>query len=746
MKENTETGQIIMVDFNDEFKKSYIDYSMSVITSRAIPDARDGLKPVQRRLLFDMNELGVWNDKPTKKCARIVGDTMGKYHPHGDSSIYEALVVLTQPFKKMVPLIYGQGNLGSIEGDGAAAQRYTEAKLEIFSKEVLLSDLEQTVPFVKNYDGTETEPKVLPARLPLLLINGSEGIAVGMTTSIPTHNVGEVCDVCMAFIDNPESSTKELLKHLQGPDFPTGGIIANKHCLNDIYETGSGKIRVRGTIKYEKANTRKESDHLVITEIPYTMVGSGIERFMMDIASLVEAKTLPDITDIYNQSGKEGLRIVLDVKKNADIERIKNILYKKTKLEDTFGVNMLAIHEGKPVILPLKDILSIWHSFQKSILKNKYTALIDKCFQKKEIQEGLLNACGCIDLIIEVIRGSKNINEAKECLISGNTEKISFKTKASKTRASKLSFTEAQADAILRMQLQKLIGLEIGLLEKDYCSTLKLINEYSVILNEEKKLDEVIKKDLADFKKQFSAKRKTKLLNCSDAVYEETKEVINGYVLIDKFRYCKLIDLDTYERNKDAIESQYPFYIRTRSDSKIFIFSDSGQLYQIKCEKIPYRKFKDKGEPLENLCGIQSSYNIIFVSPYEEIVAKYILVTKNGYIKAVDSSEYMTVKRDIQSTKLTVGDSIIKIIPLKNEKYLILRNRNGKILKISVSEVPLLKKNSIGVKGMDLKDSELEDAFLVNNTDSFILNDSEIKVSTIKASKRGGTGYQKKEG
>ena len=342
--------KIIKTEYSEEMQKSYMNYSMSVITARAIPDARDGLKPVQRRVLYDMSELRLNHDKPHRKSARIVGDTMGKYHPHGDSSIYETLVVMSQVFKKGMPLVDGHGNFGSIEGDGAAAMRYTEARLEKFAEEVYLKDLDKTVDFIPNYDETEKEPEVLPVRVPNLLINGAEGIAVGMSTNIPPHNLGEVVDAVMAYIDNPEITTEELLQHMPGPDFPTGGIIANKKDLPSIYETGMGKIKLRGRIEVELGKRKTDKDKLVISEIPYTMIGAGINKCLVDIADLVESKKLTDVVDISNQSNKEGIRIVLELKKDADVKKIINILYKKTKLEDTFGVNMLALVNNEPKV------------------------------------------------------------------------------------------------------------------------------------------------------------------------------------------------------------------------------------------------------------------------------------------------------------------------------------------------------------------------------------------------------------
>ena len=452
-------GQIIRTEYSDIMQKSYIDYAMSVIVSRALPDVRDGLKPVQRRTLYDMYELGIRYDRPYRKSARIVGDTMGKYHPHGDSSIYGALVVLAQDFKMGVPLVDGHGNFGSIEGDGAAAMRYTEARLQKITQEVFLSDMDKgVVEFVPNFDETEKEPEVLPARIPNLLVNGSEGIAVGMVTSIPPHNLGEVIDAVIALIQDDQISDDRLLDYIQGPDFPTGGIVVNKDELREIYRTGTGKIKIRGRVEVEQVKGGRE--RLVITEIPYTMLGANIGKFLNDVAALAETKKTTDIVDISNQSSKEGIRIVLELKKGADTEYLKNLLYKKTRLEDTFGVNMLAVADGKPETLSLRGILEHHIEFQFDIATKKYQTLLDKELHKKEIQEGLIRACDVIDLIIEILRGSKSQKQVKDCLVNGVTEGIAFKTAKSKKMAAKLKFTEAQATAILEMRLYKLIGLE----------------------------------------------------------------------------------------------------------------------------------------------------------------------------------------------------------------------------------------------------------------------------------------------
>ena len=451
---------LIRTEYSEVMQKAYIDYAMSVIISRALPDVRDGLKPVQRRTLYDMYELGIQYDKPFRKCARIVGDTMGKYHPHGDSSIYDALVVMAQDFKKGQPLVDGHGNFGSIEGDGAAAMRYTEARLQKITQEVYLKDLDKdVVDFVPNFDETEKEPSVLPVRVPNLLLNGADGIAVGMATSIPPHNFGEVIDGVIAYMKNPDITTAEMMQYIPGPDFPTGGIIANKDDLPAIYESGVGKIKIRGKIEIEKGKGGK--DRMVITEIPYTMIGANIGKFLNDVYGLVESKATSDITDITNQSSKEGIRIVLELKKGADIEALENLLYKKTRLEDTFGVNMLAVADGRPETLSLKQVIEHHVDFQFEVATRKYQNLLRKEMERREVQEGLIKACDVIDLIIEILRGSKTQKQVKECLIMGVTDGIRFKSKSSERMAAQLCFTERQATAILEMRLQKLIGLEV---------------------------------------------------------------------------------------------------------------------------------------------------------------------------------------------------------------------------------------------------------------------------------------------
>ena len=740
--------KILRTEYSEEMQKSYLDYSMSVITARAIPDARDGLKPVQRRVLYDMSELRIFSDRPHRKSARIVGDTMGKYHPHGDSSIYETLVVLSQDFKKGMALIDGHGNFGSIEGDGAAAMRYTEAKLAKFTEEVYLKDLDKTVEFVSNYDETEKEPQVLPVRVPNLLINGAEGIAVGMSTSIPTHNLAEVCDTCIAYIKNRDIDTKKLLDILHGPDFPTGGIIANKKDLLEIYNTGNGKLKLRGKIEVELGRRKSDKDKLIVSEIPYTMIGSGINKFLVDVANLVENKKLSDVVDISNQSDKNGTRIVLELKKDADIEKIKNILYKKTKLEDTFGVNMLAIVDGRPEILSLRDILKNYIEFQYEITTKKYNILLNKELEKKEIQEGLIKAVDVIDLIIAILRGSKNLAQAKKCLTSGDTTGITFKVKSLEKDAKKLSFTEKQAQAILDMRLYKLIGLEIEALIKDNETTLKNIAEYENILKNHKNMDKLFIKDLEKIKKEFALKRRTHIEDAKEAVYVE-EEVASEEVIfvMDKFGYCKLLDRGTYDKNAENIETENKYVFPIMNTDKVCIFSNKGILYKIKAMDLPMSKLRDKGVPVDNLTKFDSgSEEILLALSEDSMQGSYILMlTKNGYIKKVSSSEFKTNNKQVASTKLNDDDVLVgvKLLDARIKTDICVSSSAGYALKFNVSEVNEFKKSTRGEKAITLGYNEfVENLYILSETGIGNVNGKEVNLSKVRLSHRGYKGQK----
>ena len=740
--------KIITTEYSEEMQRSYMNYSMSVITARAIPDARDGLKPVQRRVLYDMSELRLGSDKPHRKSARIVGDTMGKYHPHGDSSIYETLVVMSQVFKKGMPLVNGHGNFGSIEGDGAAAMRYTEARLEKFAEEVYLKDLDKTVPFVPNYDETEKEPEVLPVRVPNLLINGAEGIAVGMSTSIPPHNLGEVVDTVMAYIDNPECTTKELLDILHGPDFPTGGIIANKSDLLNIYETGSGRIKLRAKLEVELGKRRVDKDKLIISEIPYTMIGAGINKCLVDIADLVESKKLTDVVDISNQSNKEGIRIVLELKKDADVNKIKAILYKKTKLEDTYGVNMLAIDEGRPETMNLKQILNTFLEFQYRNMTKKYNVLLQKEMEKKEVQEGLIEACDVIDLIIAVLRGSKNMKDAKECLMTGNTEKIKFRVPGFEEDAKNLHFTERQATAILEMRLYKLIGLEILALQKAYKETLRKIREYQHILSNQKNMDVVIKEDLDAIKAEFAEPRRTLIEDGEEMVYVEAKEAAREVIFVmDRFGYCKTMDRSIYERNQETVDSENVRVLPVMTDDKLCMFSDTGTMYQVKVAEFPALKMKDKGIPIENVSKFDGkTETLLFMLPASGLAGnKFLFATSQAAVKIVPGEEFMTANKTVVATKLAEDDKLVEIreigTEVDGERDVVLQTVDGMFLKFPLAEIPELKKNSRGVRGIRLeKEDALEHVYLPDVDGTAHYKGKEVALGRLKAAKRDGKG------
>lgn len=745
MEKKTTEEQIIRTEYSEIMQKSYIDYAMSVIIARALPDVRDGLKPVQRRTLYDMYELGIRYDKPYRKSARIVGDTMGKYHPHGDSSIYESLIVMSQDFKKGEPLVDGHGNFGSIEGDGAAAMRYTEARLQKLTQEAFLTDLDKNVvDFQPNFDETEKEPEVLPARIPNLLINGAEGIAVGMATSIPPHNTGEVIDAVLAYIKKPDISTEELLKIMPGPDFPTGGIVTNKDELLSIYETGQGKIKLRGKVEIEKIKGGREQ--LVITEIPYTMIGAGIGKFLNDVYALVESKKTNDIVDISNQSSKEGIRIVLELRRNTDVENLKNMLYKKTRLEDTFGVNMLAVASGRPETLGLKAIIENFLDFQFDINTRKYQHLLVKEQEKREIQEGLIKACDVIDLIIEILRGSKNIKQAKNCLVNGITEGIKFKTKTSERNAKKLQFTENQATAILEMRLYKLIGLEIEALQKEHETTLKNIAKYEDILENHSSMSRVITKELQNFRKSYARPRRTQIINAKEAVFEEKKfEEMEVVFLMDRFGYCRTVDVPTFERNRDAAVSENKYVIQCVNTDKLCLFTDAGRMHMIKVSALPYGKFRDKAIPIDNFGNYNSSEeNLVYVDCLTNVIGNRLLfATGQAMFKQVNGEEFNVSKRTIAATKLSEDDKVIAVTPLNDATHVALRTKKGIFLRFDINEVPEKKKAALGVRGIKLSsDDMVEEVYLLDKNGETIItyNDKTISLNKLKLGHRDSKG------
>ena len=739
--------KIIQTEYSEVMEKNYIDYAMSVIIARALPDVRDGLKPVQRRTLYDMQELGIRYDKPYRKSARIVGDTMGKYHPHGDSSIYDALVVMAQDFKKGLPLVDGHGNFGSIEGDGAAAMRYTEARLQKITQIAFLEDLDKdVVDFMPNFDETEKEPVVLPVKIPNILVNGAEGIAVGMATSIPPHNLGEVIDAAKAYMRNTEISTRELLHYLKGPDFPTGGIVCNKDDLVSVYETGSGKLRLRGKVDIEKGKAGKTN--VVISEIPYTMIGMGISKFLLDVAALSETKKTNDIVDITNQSSKDGIRIVIELRKDADVDHFISMLYKKTKLEDTFGVNMLAVADGRPETMGLKAILKHVIDFQFEVNTRKYNNLLQKEKEKREVQEGLIKACSVIDLIIEILRGSKDRAMAKKCLVEGDTTGIQFKSRESRIMAEQLKFTERQANAILEMRLYKLIGLEIEALIKEHDETMANIYRYEDILSSHDSMTMVIESELDDLKKEFGRKRRTVIENTEQTVYVEKKmDEMDVCFLMDRFGYAKTIDLPTFERNKEAALAENKYVFTCKNTGKICIFTDMGQLYTVKAADLPFGKFRDKGIPIDNVSGYDTAKERIICAASQSELNLYriVFVTEQAMLKIVDGGEFDVSKRSVAATKLQEDDRVLLVEVIKDQRNMILQSRDGYFLRFALEEIPDKKKNAIGVRGMKLGAGDLlEEAYLTQaiSDRSIVYKEKTIELNKLKLGKRDAKGVK----
>lgn len=743
-KKTTDDGQlslfepaeekIIKQEYSDIMKQSYIDYAMSVIIARAVPDIRDGLKPVQRRILYDMGEeLGLDYNKPYRKSARIVGDTMGKFHPHGDSSIYDAMVVMAQDFKREIPLVDGHGNFGSIEGDGAAAQRYTESRLQKITQENYLADLDKkVVDYVPNYDETEREPEVLPVKIPNFLINGSEGIAVGMTTSTPSHNLVEVLKAEEYLMDTPGASIEELMDFVKGPDFPTGGVVANSDDLLEIYKTGTGKIRVQGRVTHEK---NRQVNRLVITEIPYTMIGAGIANFLNDVAMLVDSKQIPDIVDISNQSSKEGIKIVLDLKKNVseeDAEKIKTILLSKTKLEDTFGVNMLAIANGRPETLTLKSALEYHISFLFEINTRKYTTMLAKEKEKAEVQEGLIKAIDVLDAVIETIRGSKTKTEAKECLMTGNVDNIKYRIAEDKKIAKTFDFTELQADAILDMRLSRLIGLELEALKKENEKTKQNIEKYIKILSDKKYMKKVIKDDLESIIKEYGQPRKTSIKNIEKAVIKkEAPKAFKEVVLMDKFGYVRAVSDTVYEKNKDAADSESKWVIPVMSDDKVVFITENGIMHTVSANKIPFGKFRDKSIPVDNVSTLDTTTDLILYAEAMRDMAGetagdtadettrnknvYVIVTNLGGVKKLPGAEFSVKSKNTKYIKLKDGEVCTDFVKVeKSEPEIVLVSEAGRFLRFAAADIPEKKRGAGTVAGIAMKDGEkLSDVFFV---------------------------------
>lgn len=744
--------KISAVDYESEMGQSYVDYAMSVITERALPDVRDGLKPVQRRILYSLSEL-TSSDTPHRKCARIVGDTMGKYHPHGDSSIYEGLVNLAQNWKLPIPLVDPHGNFGDVSGSGAAAMRYTEARISKYTEEACMKDLKFCKEdFIPNFDGTEMEPTYLPFQVPNLLVSGSMGIAVGMATNIPTHNLGEVIDGTIAYLNNPDITTNELLDIIKGPDFATGGIInTSRENLLSIYETGLGKLRVRGKVEIRDIGHGRKS--ICVTELPFTMI-NGTEKFLNTVAELVRNRELPQVVDIADRGDKDGECLAIDVKKGTtdeEIENIINILYKKAGLEDTYGVNINCINNRKPEVMGLRKILKLYTDFKTDIYNKKYTKLLAEQQDVKEIKEGLLEAVDVIDLIIEILRGSKTVAVAKKCLMTGETEGIKFRYKGSEQDAKELHFTEKQTDAILAMRLSKLIGLEIEALKKELAEAERLIKKYSKLLGSKAEMRRQMIEDMEELKK-FAKPRMTKIEDLGEIKVKKAEEKpVEISVLLDRFYYLKCIDKNIYDKNVEQIQKDYRFSVNTMTDDRLIAFTDKGFAYIIKISDLVkkqakkqtgksnsiFGKLSDKGIQIFEFCEMESDENVVFIDALSCIIkSDLVFVTDNGRAKRTEGAQFDVTRKKVAAVK--AGDVPVMVRPAEENDFVAVRSEKGFFVRVKAGDISVQGKGAGGVKLIKLADDDkLIEAEIGANTDAMI---GDVAFSRIKLCKPGNKG------
>jgi DNA gyrase subunit A len=688
---------IVAVDIQQEMKKSYIDYAMSVIVSRALPDVRDGLKPVHRRILYAMNELGLTPDKPHRKSARIVGDVLGKYHPHGDSAVYDAMVRMAQDFSIRIPLIDGHGNFGSIDGDSAAAMRYTEARMSKIALEMLRDINKNTVDFIPNFDETLKEPVVLPSRFPNILVNGASGIAVGMATSIPPHNLGEVIDGVIKVIDNPDVEIKELLKVVKGPDFPTGAIIMGKSSIKEAYMTGKGKVTVRAKANIESVSGNRHI--IVITEIPYQVNKS---KLIEKIADLVREKKIDGISDIRDESDRKGMRIILELKRDVNPNVVLNLLYKYSQLQDTFSIIMLALVDGQPRILNLKDILVNYLNHQKEIVKRRTIYDLDRAEERAHILEGLRIALDNLDRVIELIRNSENVQTAREGLMK------------------EFKLTEKQAQAILDMRLQRLTGLEREKIDIEYRELLEKIRYYKEILEKEELLYGIIKEELLEIKEKYADERRTKITHEAEEFnVEDLIEEQEVAITLTHFGYIKRVPADAYRsqrrggrgvtalttKNEDFVEDIFI----TSTHNYILFFTNQGKLYRLKGYEIPEAGRQAKGTAIVNLLQLDSDEKMTAVIPIKNFDEDKFMVfaTKQGIIKKTALSEYDTYRKNgLQAIGLKEGDELIKVRLTEGNNEIILGTKDGYAIRFSEDQVRDMGRTAQGVKAINLSEGD----------------------------------------
>ena len=730
-----EDKNIIQHEIHDEMRDSYIDYAMSVIFGRALPDVRDGMKPVHRRILYGMSQLGVTPEKPYKKSARIVGEVMGKYHPHGDSSIYDAMVRMAQDFSMRCPLVDGHGNFGSIDGDGAAAQRYTEARMSYFALQMLRDIEKETVDFVPNFDGEEKEPVVLPSRYPNLLVNGSNGIAVGMATSIPPHNLTEIIDATVRIIDEPECTVDDLIKIVQGPDFPTGAQILGKSGIRDAYRTGTGKIKVRAVCEIEE--TSRGKTRIIVSEIPYTV---NKARLIEKIADLIKDKKIDGISDIRDESNREGMRIVIELKRDANPQITLNQLYKHTQMQDNFSCIMIALVDGQPKLLNLYEMLSEYIKFQKEVVTRRTEFDLKKAEARAHILEGLRIALDNIDEIIKIIRSS--YNDAKEKLME------------------RFGLSEIQAQAILDMRLARLQGLEREKLEKEYSELMDRIAYFKAILSDESMLMGVIKAELLEVRDKWGDERRTKLSpDASDFEDEDLIEEEKVAVTLTHLGYIKRVPADTYKaqrrggkgimgittRENDFVKD----LIMTSTHDYLMFFTNTGKAHKLKAFEVPEASRTARGTPAVNFLSLLQKERITALIPVKEFLEeKYLIaVTKQGSIKKTPLSEYDTNRTSgIIAIKLKDDDRLIDVKQTTGNNSVIIVTKKGKCICFSEKDVRAMGRVAGGVRAIKLdKDDEVVSMSLVDPDQELLVvtengYGKRTPVKEYKVQVRGGKG------
>ncbi|MBK5244057.1 MAG: DNA gyrase subunit A [Eubacteriaceae bacterium] len=740
MEELIEFDRIKHVNIEEEMKNSYIDYAMSVIIGRALPDVRDGLKPVHRRILYAMSELGLSPEKSFRKSARIVGDVLGKYHPHGDTAVYEAMVRMAQPWSTRYLTVNGQGNFGSIDGDSPAAMRYTEAKMGKIAMELLRDINKETVDFIPNFDESEMEPTVLPAKYPNLLVNGSSGIAVGMATNIPPHNLGEIIDGTVAFIDDPEITIDELMKHVKGPDFPTSGIILGKSGIKSAYRTGRGRVKVRGKVEF--TTTKKGKKQIIITEIPY-MVNKA--KLVEKIADLVKEKKVEGISDLRDETDlKKGISIVIDLKRDANETIIINQLYKHTQLQDTFGIIMLALVKNEPKVLNLKEMLFYYIEHQKEIITRRTIFDLKKAEARAHILEGLKIALDHIDEVIKIIRAAADGKIAKVKLIE------------------RFMLSDIQAQAILDMRLQRLTGLEREKIEEEYRELLVTIGKLKAILADEQLVLNIIKEELLEIKEKFADKRRTAFdIDVEDFEIEDLIEEEEVVITMTHIGYVKRITADNYRSQKrggkgiTALSTRENDFVEhlftTTTHHYLMFFTNLGKVYRLKAFEIPEGGRTARGTAIVNLLPLEAGEQIATMIPVKEFTEdKYlIMATKQGIIKKTNLTEYDTSRKNgIIAINLRDDDELINVRLVVEDEEIVMGTKSGYAIRFNSEEVRSISRTSIGVRGIDLRKDDVVVGMDIVEKELFVLCVSENGYGKLSASdlyrpqKRGGKGVQ----